>query len=115
MWAALRNLGKAGVAEIVERHCTLDKRIAESLKKAGYTVLNRVVLNQVLACASNDVETKAIIKAAQDSGETWFGGTIWQGKAAFRISVSSWRTTEVQADELIGLLTRLRIPLRATS
>ncbi|WP_263385745.1 pyridoxal phosphate-dependent decarboxylase family protein [Granulicella arctica] len=108
VWAALRSLGRSGVAEMVERHCALAERIAAGLKEAGYTVLNRVVLNQVVACASNDDETKRIVKAAQESGETWFGATVWQGKAAFRISVSSWRTTQLYADQLIALLRSLQ-------
>jgi glutamate/tyrosine decarboxylase-like PLP-dependent enzyme len=108
VWAALRSLGKAGVAEMVERHCSLARQIAEGLKEAGYTVLNRVVINQVLACANNDEETKAVIKAAQDSGEVWFGASVWHGKAAFRISVSSWRTNEPHAERLITLLSQIR-------
>ena len=107
VWAALRSLGKNGIAAMVECHCALAERIAGGLKEAGYTVLNRVVLNQVLVRASDDGETKYILKAAQDSGEAWFGGSVWDGKSAFRISVTSWRTTALEADRLIALLTRL--------
>lgn len=108
VWSALRSLGKRGVAEMVERHCLLARRIAEGLTEAGYTVLNRVVINQVLACAADEKETKAVIKAAQESGEVWFGASIWNGKAAFRISVSSWRTDERHVERLISLLRDLR-------
>ncbi|RRA49853.1 aminotransferase class V-fold PLP-dependent enzyme [Acidipila sp. EB88] len=108
VWAALRSLGKAGVAEMVERHCSLARQIAEGLEDAGFTVLNRVVLNQVLACATNDEETKAVIRAAQDSGEMWFGASVWQGRAAFRISVSSWRTSAPHVEKLIALMKEIR-------
>lgn len=107
IWAALRSLGRQGVAELVDRHCALANRIADGLRAAGYEVLNRVLLNQVLVRAATDAETVAIRQAAQASGKVWFGPTVWQGRPAFRISVSSWRTEEVHADQLIQQLKEL--------
>jgi glutamate/tyrosine decarboxylase-like PLP-dependent enzyme len=104
IWAALRALGRQGLAEMVDRHCDLANHIADGLRAAGYEVLNRVVLNQVLVRASTDEETIAIRERAQASGETWFGPTVWQGRPAFRLSVSSWRTWEEHADMLVKLL-----------
>lgn len=108
IWAALRSLGRTGVAELVDRHCALASRIADGLRAAGYEVLNRVLLNQVLVRAASDEQTVAIRQAAQASGKVWFGPTVWQGRAAFRISVSSWRTEEGHADQLILQLAALR-------
>lgn len=108
VWAALRALGRAGVATMVERHCAQAARVADGLRAAGYDVLNRVVLNQVLARAGTDDETAAILEAAQASGDVWFGATVWQGRPAFRISVSSWRTEDAHIDRLVALLTALR-------
>ncbi|MDR5822900.1 pyridoxal-dependent decarboxylase [Caballeronia sp. LZ043] len=108
VWAALRSLGRAGVATMIERHCAQASRIAEGLREAGYEVLNRVVINQVLARAATDEQTVAIRQAAQASGDTWFGATVWQGRPAFRISVSSWRTTDEHADQLVALLADLK-------
>jgi glutamate/tyrosine decarboxylase-like PLP-dependent enzyme len=108
IWAALRSLGRTGVAELVDRHCALASRIADGLRAAGYEVLNRVLLNQVLVRAASDEQTVAIRQAAQASGKVWFGPTIWQGRSAFRISVSSWRTEEGHADQLIQQLAALR-------
>jgi glutamate/tyrosine decarboxylase-like PLP-dependent enzyme len=108
VWAALRALGRDGVASLVERHCALAARIADGLKQAGFEVLNRVTLNQVLVRANTDADTVAIREAVQASGEAWFGGTVWQGRPAFRISVSSWRTSEQDADALVQLLTDIR-------
>ncbi|EPZ88372.1 hypothetical protein BURCENK562V_C5465 [Burkholderia cenocepacia K56-2Valvano] len=71
-------------------------------------MLNRVVLNQVLVRAGTDEETAAILEAAQASGDVWFGATVWQGRPAFRISVSSWRTEDAHIDRLVALLTKLR-------
>ncbi|CAE6872073.1 pyridoxal phosphate-dependent decarboxylase family protein [Paraburkholderia domus] len=104
IWAALRALGRSGVASMVERHCAQASRIADGLRAAGYDVLNRVVLNQVLVRAATDEQTIAIRKAAQASGEVWFGPTVWQGRPAFRISVSSWRTNDEHVDRLVELL-----------
>jgi glutamate/tyrosine decarboxylase-like PLP-dependent enzyme len=108
IWAASRSLGRTGVAELVDRHCALASRIADGLRAAGYEVLNRVLLNQVLVRAASDEQTVAIRQAAQASGKVWFGPTVWQGRAAFRISVSSWRTEEGHADQLILQLAALR-------
>ncbi|CAB3975119.1 pyridoxal-dependent decarboxylase [Burkholderia cenocepacia] len=108
VWAALRSLGRAGVATMVEQHCAQAARVADGLRAAGYDVLNRVVLNQVLVRAGTDDETAAILAAAQASGDVWFGTTVWQGRPAFRISVSSWRTDDAHIDRLVALLTELR-------
>ncbi|MGU7771905.1 pyridoxal phosphate-dependent decarboxylase family protein [Burkholderia sp. MR1-5-21] len=108
VWAALRSLGRAGVAAMVDRHCAYASHIADGLRAAGYDVLNRVVLNQVLVRADTDAHTVAIREAAQASGDVWFGPTVWQGRPAFRISVSSWRTGDEHVERLVALLTDLR-------
>lgn len=107
VWAALRALGRSGLAAMVERHCAQASRIADGLRAAGFDVLNRVVLNQVIVRAATDEQTIAIRQAAQASGEVWFGPTVWQGRPAFRISVSSWRTRDEHADRLVQLLAAL--------
>jgi len=108
IWAALRSLGRTGIAAMVDRHCALATRVADGLRAAGYEVLNRVLLNQVLVRSGSDAETEAIRQAAQASGEVWFGPTVWRGRPAFRISVSSWRTEEAHVDLLIEQLAALR-------
>ncbi|TDV26810.1 glutamate/tyrosine decarboxylase-like PLP-dependent enzyme [Paraburkholderia caballeronis] len=108
IWAALRALGRTGIAAMVERHCAQASRIADGLRAGGYQVLNRVVLNQVLVRADTDEQTVAIRQAAQASGDVWFGPTVWQGRPAVRISVSSWRTGDEHVEQLIELLCRLR-------
>ncbi|KVX25731.1 pyridoxal-dependent decarboxylase [Burkholderia ubonensis] len=107
IWAALRALGRDGVAAMIDRHCALASRVATGLRAAGYDVLSRVVLNQVLVRAATDAQTVAIREAAQASGEVWFGPTVWRGRPAFRISVSSWRTEEAHVDRLVDLLAGL--------
>lgn len=107
VWAALRTLGRGGVAALVERHHTQAQRIGEALAAAKFEVLNRVALNQVLFRCATDDETHALRIAVQASGEAWFGATIWQGRPALRISVSSWRTRDEDVEALLQLLLRL--------
>ncbi|EJN34361.1 pyridoxal phosphate-dependent decarboxylase family protein [Pseudomonas sp. GM80] len=104
VWAILRTLGRQGVAEMVERHCSQATHLADSLRDAGFDVINRVVLNQVIVRGQSDAETQAIQNAAHESGEVWFGMSSWGGKAAFRLSISSWRTTDDDIERLIKVL-----------
>lgn len=113
IWAALRSMGRKGVAEMVDRHCAQAQRLAEGLRLAGFTILNRVVLNQVLVAGRDDAETIALQRAAEASGRIWFGTTKWQGGTAFRLSVSSWRTTDADIDRAIQTLVDVRAQLRA--
>ncbi|PZW46159.1 pyridoxal-dependent decarboxylase [Pseudomonas sp. URMO17WK12:I2] len=108
IWAALAYLGRDGLRTMIDQHIRQAGHLADALRNGGYQVLNRVHLNQVLVRADSDEQTTAILKAAQDSGEVWFGATIWQGRPAFRLSVSSWRTTDADIEVLIALLLRLK-------
>jgi glutamate/tyrosine decarboxylase-like PLP-dependent enzyme len=102
-WAALRQLGRNGVAELIERCCALARRFASQLAAVdGITVCNEVVLNQVLVrFGDDDATTDRIIEAVQRSGECWMGSTTWRGQRLMRISVSSWRTTEADVDRSV--------------
>jgi aromatic-L-amino-acid decarboxylase len=108
IWAALRTLGREGVAAMIERHCHQASRLAEGLRQAGFDVLNRCVLNQVLARLDSEAATNALREAAGATGRIWFGPTVWQGEAAFRLSISSWRTTDEDIEAAIGLLSDLK-------
>jgi glutamate/tyrosine decarboxylase-like PLP-dependent enzyme len=98
IWAALRSLGKSGLADQIERCCRLASRFAEGLRAAGHTVLNEVVLNQVMVDFGSPERTRAVIQRLQAEGLCWFGPTVWQGHTAMRISVSSYATTEADVD-----------------
>jgi glutamate/tyrosine decarboxylase-like PLP-dependent enzyme len=100
LYAALRQLGRRGLAELVERDCRLAARMAERLARVpGVAILNDVVLNQALVrFGDDDAATEAVIARVQRDGTCWLGGTVWHGLAAMRISVSGWRTTEADAD-----------------
>ena len=94
VYAALRSLGRRGVAELVERCCAHARAFAHGVRALGADVLNDVVLNQVLFRFDTDERTAAVLRAVQASGEAWMSGTTWDGRPAIRISVSNWQTTE---------------------
>jgi glutamate/tyrosine decarboxylase-like PLP-dependent enzyme len=98
IWAALRSLGRKGLAEMVERNCRQAARFANGLRQAGFTILNDVVLNQVLVSFGDAEKTTRAIAAIQADGTCWCGGTVWQGHTAMRISVSNWSTTDADID-----------------
>ncbi|MDP9075737.1 MAG: aminotransferase class V-fold PLP-dependent enzyme, partial [Actinomycetota bacterium] len=102
-WAALRQLGRSGVAELVERCCSLARRFAQQLVEAdGVAVVNDVVLNQVLVRFGDDDRTERVVERVQQSGECWMGATTWHGMRLMRISVSNWSTTEADVDRSVA-------------
>lgn len=107
VWAALRALGRRGVAELVERTCRHAGRFAEGLRAAGYRVLNEVVLNQVLVAFGDADTTNRVISELQAEGTCWCGSTVWQGQTAMRISVSSWATTEIDVGRSLAAILRI--------
>jgi glutamate/tyrosine decarboxylase-like PLP-dependent enzyme len=94
VWAALRSLGKSGVGQLVDRCCGYAMRFASALELAGYEVLNDVVLNQVVVSFGDEVRCARVIERIQRDGVCWCGPTRWRGRAAMRISVSSWATRD---------------------
>jgi glutamate/tyrosine decarboxylase-like PLP-dependent enzyme len=104
VWAALRSLGRTGVADMVERNCQQAKRFADGLQAAGFPILNDVVLNQVLVSFGDDATTQHVISEVQKDGTCWCGGTKWRGKAAMRISVSCWATTDEDVDKSLAAI-----------
>jgi glutamate/tyrosine decarboxylase-like PLP-dependent enzyme len=107
VWAALRSLGRSGLADLVERDCRHAARFAEGLQDAGFEVLNEVVLNQVLVSFGDDETTRRVVAAVQEDGTCWCGGTVWQGRAAMRISVSSWATTAGDVEHSLAAIIRV--------
>lgn len=105
-WAALLACGRSGVGDLVERTCRFAARFAAGLRAAGHEVLNDVALNQVLVAFGNDDATRAVVRAVQDDGTCWCGGTTWRGRAAMRISVCSWATTEADVELSLAAILR---------
>jgi len=106
VWAALRQLGRAGLADLIERTCRFAERFAQGLAQSGHRILNDVVLNQVLVSFGSAERTREVIARVQSDGTCWCGGTLWQGHTAMRISVSSWATTEADVDRSLAAILR---------
>jgi glutamate/tyrosine decarboxylase-like PLP-dependent enzyme len=98
LWAGLKSMGREGLCSLVERTCTFAQQFADGFRTAGFEVLNDVVINQVLVSFGAAEITEKVIRAVQDEGTCWCGGTVWQGKSAMRVSVSSWATTEADVE-----------------
>jgi glutamate/tyrosine decarboxylase-like PLP-dependent enzyme len=116
IYAALRTLGRRGLADLIERCSSHARRFADGLRdRPGFVVLNDVVLNQVLVRldapgeepAVSDERTRALVAAIQRDGTLWMGGTTWHGRTAMRISVSNWSTTEDDVDRSLETIVRL--------
>ncbi|HET8599125.1 MAG TPA: aminotransferase class V-fold PLP-dependent enzyme [Segeticoccus sp.] len=112
VWAALRELGRDGVAALVDRCCRLARRMAEGLAAGGADIVNDVVLNQVLVGFDDDAHTDRVIAAVQADGTCWLGGTTWRGRRLMRVSVSNWSTTEEDADRSVAAILRLAEQVR---
>ena len=106
VWAALKSLGRSGIAEMIERCCQHATRFADRLGDAGYEIVNDVVLNQVLVSFGEPEVTTRTIAAIQEDGTCWAGGTVWQGRTAMRISVSNWSTTTADVDVSVDAMIR---------
>jgi glutamate/tyrosine decarboxylase-like PLP-dependent enzyme len=103
VYAAIRSLGRSGIAELVERSCVHARRFAAELSQLpGAELLNEVVLNQVLFRFESDERTQEILKRVQASGEAWMSGTTWDGRAAIRVSVSNWQTTDEDVERALA-------------
>jgi len=107
IWAALRSLGRAGLADLIDRTCDHARHFADALQAAGHQVLNEVVLNQVLVSFGTAEVTRQVIARVQEEGTCWCGGTVWQGKTAMRISVSSWATTDLDVAKSLDAILRI--------
>ena len=107
-YAAIRALGREGIAALVDRCCGHARRFAELLGSAdGVEILNDVVLNQVLVrFAESDDVTREVVRSVQEDGTCWLSGTTWQNRAAMRISVSNWQTTEADVERSAAAILR---------
>ncbi|HEY6945325.1 MAG TPA: aminotransferase class V-fold PLP-dependent enzyme [Candidatus Acidoferrum sp.] len=115
LWATLKSLGRAGLRELVEGTCAHAQHFATGLRDAGFEVLNDVVVNQVLVSFGSPEVTREVIRRVQKEGTCWCGGTVWQGRTAMRISVSSWATTTADVDRSLETMVRLARESRSAS
>jgi len=107
VWAALKELGREGVAAMIDRDCDLAKRFADGFREAGYEVLNDVVMNQVMISFGEAQTTESVIRAIQEDGTCWCGITQWQGRTAMRISVCNWSTSAEDVERSLEAMIRI--------
>jgi glutamate/tyrosine decarboxylase-like PLP-dependent enzyme len=121
VYATLRTLGRAGVADLVDSGCARARQIAQRLaSESGIRILNDVVLNQILVrFADDDDLTRRVVTGVQQEGTCWLSGTVWHGMAAMRISVSNWATSqedaERSAEAIVHVFRRIRDEVRHTT
>ena len=106
-WAGLRQLGRNGVADLVERNCRQAARFASALAAGGAEIANDVVLNQVLVSFGDDARTDRVVEGVQRDGTCWLGGTTWRGRRLMRIAVSNWSTTDDDVDASVEAILRV--------
>lgn len=99
VYAAIRSMGRNGISDLVERCCDLALRFARGLVDVpGAQLIAEPVINQVLFRFDDDDRTTQVLARLQDGGVAWMGPTRWDGRAAIRVSVSNWMTTEADID-----------------
>ena len=94
------------MAQLVERTCSHARRFAEGFTEAGFEVLNEVVINQVLVSFGDAEKTLRVVDQIQSQGTCWCGSTVWQGRTAMRISVSSWATKAEDVEKSLAAMIR---------
>jgi glutamate/tyrosine decarboxylase-like PLP-dependent enzyme len=113
-WAAIRSLGRSGIADLVDRSCALARRFAAGLGALeGVEIVNGVVLNQLLVRVGDEETTNRIERRVQDDGTLWLGATTWRGERLLRIAVSNWSTTEEDVDRCVQAIARARTAVLA--
>ncbi|WP_028850640.1 pyridoxal phosphate-dependent decarboxylase family protein [Thermocrispum municipale] len=111
VWAALRELGREGVADLVDRCCRHARHFAEVLTAGGARIVNDVVLNQVLVDVNADAD--AVAAAVREEGTCWLGATTWRGQRLLRISVSNYATTTADIERSAEAILRVAERVRA--
>lgn len=107
VWAALRSLGQAGLAELFERNCRQARRFARDLRSGGHEILNEVVLNRVVVPFGDAFRTRRVVAALQKEGIDWCAMTQWRGRIAVRISVPSWAMTDDDVERSVESMVRI--------
>ncbi|GAA2641220.1 MULTISPECIES: pyridoxal phosphate-dependent decarboxylase family protein [Streptomyces] len=107
VWAALRSLGRQGVADLVDRLCHHARTFATGIRAIdGATVLNDVVFTQVCADFGGDDRTDRVLARLLDEGTAWISGSTWHGRRVMRISVSNWSTTDEDVSRTLDAIRR---------
>ena len=107
VWAALRGLGRAGVADLVDRLVANAQKIASAASALpDVEVLNNVVYTQICLAVGGDQRTRAVTEGVLADGTTWMSGSRWRGRDIIRVSVSNWSTNDEDIERSIDALHR---------
>lgn len=107
VWAVLRALGRRGVAELVEGLVRNAQGFAAGVADIeGAELLNDVGYTQVCIGFDSDERTHDVVRRVLADGTTWMSGSVWQGRAVLRISVSNWSTTPDDVERSLAALRR---------
>jgi glutamate/tyrosine decarboxylase-like PLP-dependent enzyme len=113
VWAALRSLGRTGVAEMVDRLCARARQFADELGRIdGVEVLHDVVYTQVCVSFGPDEVTREVARRLLAEGTAWMTPSTWHGRAVLRISVSNWRTSEADVERTLEAVRRVLAEVR---
>ena len=104
IWAAIKEMGRDGVEDLIDRCCMHAEQLSKGLVDIGYVILNDVQLNQVVATIGTAEQLQDILKLVQSEGDCWFGSTFWQNHHAIRLSVSSWATTDEDIERTLSAI-----------
>lgn len=104
VWAGIKQLGRDGVINLLDRTCGHARTLATGLREMGFEILNEVVLNQVVASIGPPELTEELARTVQAQGECWFGTTVWRGRSAIRLSVASWATTDADIQRTLAAI-----------
>lgn len=103
LWAVLKSLGAEGVEKLIDSLCANTEYFADSLRKAGFILINPVFFNQFMAACETDAKTEAVLRRIQESGVCWCGGSQWKGRSVIRVSVCSYATTKEEIDKSVAV------------
>ncbi len=107
-YAAIRQLGRSGIAEIVDSCCDRARELVLGIGALpGAEVLWEPTINQGLLRFGDDANTDLVISKIVASGEAYFGGTLWRGRRCMRVSVSNWRTTTADVERVVGAFRKI--------
>jgi glutamate/tyrosine decarboxylase-like PLP-dependent enzyme len=122
-YAAIRALGRAGIADLVERCCAHTQRLVHGIGRLpGAEIVAEPVINQGLVRflgrdGNHDRATDEVIARIQAGGVAWFGGATWNGRRVMRISVCNWLTSDHDIERTLRSVADVlveRAPLRQT-
>jgi glutamate/tyrosine decarboxylase-like PLP-dependent enzyme len=103
VWAALRSLGRTGVAALMDGMVDHAQALAAGIAQIpGAEIVNEVVFTQVSVSFGSDERTREVTQRLLDSGEAWMSGSRWKGRDVMRVSVSNWSSDQADVERSLA-------------